>query len=363
MILTFPHMGNLYLAGKILLDALKIEYIIPPLSNKKSLEIGSSISPEEMCLPFKIMMGNYIQSIQQGADTILLVSSCGPCRFGEYSELQMRLLKKAGYSVKFILADLPDQLKSNDHICGLDALFNETSLSKPQITKAVLRGIRAMNIIDHLESKAHLYAGYEINRGESKKLLKNALSTAYSIDDPHGALAILNEYKTKMNHIQIDNNKSPLKIAIIGEIYTVIDSFSNLNIEEKLMDYGVSSSRKLTPSWWIKDSLLKLIKLNGIDVKRFSKDYLSYWVGGHGRECVAEAVMAHEEKYHGAIQIFPVGCMPEVVSKSILPSISRDKDFPIMSLVVDEMTGEAGYTTRIEAFLDLLERRNASCTI
>ncbi len=28
-----------------------------------------------------------------------------------------------------------------------------------------------------------------------------------------------------------------------------------------------------------------------------------------------------------------------------------------MSLVVDEMTGEAGYSTRIEAFIDLLERR------
>jgi predicted nucleotide-binding protein (sugar kinase/HSP70/actin superfamily) len=26
-------------------------------------------------------------------------------------------------------------------------------------------------------------------------------------------------------------------------------------------------------------------------------------------------------------------------------------------LVVDEMTGEAGYVTRIEAFIDMLERR------
>lgn len=52
-----------------------------------------------------------------------------------------------------------------------------------------------------------------------------------------------------------------------------------------------------------------------------------------------------------------MGCMPEIVSKAILPSISKDKNFPIMTLVVDEMTGEAGYLTRIEAFVDLLERR------
>lgn len=49
--------------------------------------------------------------------------------------------------------------------------------------------------------------------------------------------------------------------------------------------------------------------------------------------------------------------MPEIVAKAILPTISREKDFPIMSLVVDEMTGEAGFVTRIEAFIDLLERR------
>jgi predicted nucleotide-binding protein (sugar kinase/HSP70/actin superfamily) len=52
-----------------------------------------------------------------------------------------------------------------------------------------------------------------------------------------------------------------------------------------------------------------------------------------------------------------MGCMPEIVAKAILPAISNDKDFPIMTLVVDEMTGEAGYVTRIEAFIDMLERR------
>ena len=58
----------------------------------------------------------------------------------------------------------------------------------------------------------------------------------------------------------------------------------------------------------------------------------------------------------GAIQIFPMGCMPEIVSKQFfLPSPGK-KIYPL-TLVVDEMTGEAGYMTRIEAFTDLLERR------
>lgn len=356
-------MGNVYLAGKILFDGLNINYIIPPFSNKKALEIGSKISPEEMCLPFKIMMGNYIQSIEKGADTILLVSSCGPCRFGEYGELQIRLLRKAGYDVRFVLADLPDQLKEDSKVLSIKSLFKEIPVNKTVAMKSIVRGIHAINIIDDLEATAHLHSGYEEIAGQSKELVKKALKESYKEDGPKRAISILKEYQKKVHEIKLDTKKKhPLKIAIIGEIYTIIDGFSNLNIEEKLMDYGVSTSRRLSASWWVKDSLLKLVKLNGIQTKDFSKDYLPYWIGGHARECISEAVMAHNQGYDGAIQIFPSGCMPEVVSKAILPSISRDKDFPIMTLVMDEMSSDAGYTTRIEAFLDLLERRKSPCT-
>jgi len=108
---------------------------------------------------------------------------------------------------------------------------------------------------------------------------------------------------------------------------------------------------------------LRLFRLNGLDVIRNAGQYLPYWIGGHARECIAEAVEADKKDFDGAIQVYPMGCMPEVVARSILPTISKDRDFPILTLVVDEMTGEAGYMTRIEAFLDLLERRKKACTI
>ena len=174
---------------------------------------------------------------------------------------------------------------------------------------------------------------------------------------------MLKYYKKKMEAIHLQKGNRPLRIAIIGEIYTIIDPFSNLNIEDKLMDLGVSTMKKLTPSWWITDVVLSFFRLNGLDVIRNAGAYMPFWIGGHARECVAEAVMAGDKQYDGAIQIYPMGCMPEVVARSILPTISRDRDFPILSLVVDEMTGEAGYITRIEAFLDLLERRKKACII
>jgi predicted nucleotide-binding protein (sugar kinase/HSP70/actin superfamily) len=49
--------------------------------------------------------------------------------------------------------------------------------------------------------------------------------------------------------------------------------------------------------------------------------------------------------------------MPEIVAKTILPTVSKDMGIPIMSLVIDEHSSETGFLTRIEAFTDLIRRR------
>ncbi len=52
--------------------------------------------------------------------------------------------------------------------------------------------------------------------------------------------------------------------------------------------------------------------------------------------------------------------MPEVVAQGILPQVSADSGMPIMSLVVDEHSSETGgIRTRLEAFVDLVERRRS----
>ena len=53
-------------------------------------------------------------------------------------------------------------------------------------------------------------------------------------------------------------------------------------------------------------------------------------------------------------------CMPEIVSRSILPQIERDYSIPILYLIVDEQTGEAGFQTRLEAFVDYIGRDRMS---
>ena len=357
MKITAPHLGNAHLAAKTLFNGLDIDYIMPPLNNNLALEIGSMNSPEEMCLPYKMMIGNYIQAIEKGANTVLLPGSCGPCRFGEYCELQMNLMKNLGYDVDFIVLDFPQDIGIKEILNRIGKITMKSNKRKTEKIGSLLDAMKVINIIDYIEERSYYLAGYEKIKGSCKEILIKSKKHAMMQDNPKEILRILRKYRDKIDKIPLDNKKNPVKIAIIGEIYTVIEPFSNLYMQDKLMDYGVSSKRGLTLSWWAKNAILSPIKLNSINIKEASKEYLSLGIGGHARECIGEAVLAHRQGFHGAIQIFPLGCMPEIVSKAILPTISKDKDFPIMSLVVDEMTSEAGYVTRIEAFVDLLERR------
>ena len=109
MKVTFPHMGNIYVLVKTLFDELGIEYVIPPMCNKRTLEIGAKYAPEMACLPLKINIGNFIQAMEQGADTIVITGGCGPCRFGYYAEMHREILRDLGYDIEIIALELNDK--------------------------------------------------------------------------------------------------------------------------------------------------------------------------------------------------------------------------------------------------------------
>ena len=80
-------------------------------------------------------------------------------------------------------------------------------------------------------------------------------------------------------------------------------------------------------------------------------------IGGETIETIGDTVFAARNGIDGVIHIMPFSCMPEIVSQNILTKVSREEDIPVMTLVLDEQTGKAGYQTRIEAFIDLVKRK------
>ncbi len=354
MVITFPQMGNITLAAKAFFEEINIPCVVPQ-NNKRALQTGTLLSPDEMCLPFKLMMGNYVSAISRGADTILITGSCGPCRFGEYCELQMKILNRQGLRAELIVADSPREIGVSVLFKRLGRIGKASAYPAPLTLFALRHALRILKLADEIDARAHWLAGFEAERGVCRQLLAQCRREALACRGIPETMKALQKYRAALRRLPIVPEKKPLRVALVGEIYSMIEPFSNMDIEDKLMDYGVSSSRLITPSWWLKDLALKPLKLNSRGLHSAAKPYLPFCVGGHAVETLAHAELCARRGFDGAVQIFPVGCMPEIVAAAVLPEISAKRGFPVLKLVMDEITGETGYLTRIEAFLDMLE--------
>lgn len=362
MKITFPHLGNVYIAGKAFLEELGHEVITPPVCSRKTLEIGVKFSPETICLPFKIFIGNYIESIEKGADTILITGSCGPCRYGFYGLVQEDILRSLGYDVDFIIIDSirEGKLKFKNN---LSKIINTNSVRS--ISKAAKLALNLIKMADNLSQLSNEIRAYAINKNDVNNIMDKYYLEAV---ETHGAgelISLIRETENKLRNIRVDMNLKPVKIGIIGEIYTIIEPFVNLEVERKLNNMGVLVDKSLTPTKWLEHHVYSYPFGSEHENTKFrlAKPYLKNLVGGHGRETIGSAIYYKNIGYDGVIQILPLNCMPEIVAKSILKTVEKDIDFPIMTLVVDEMTGEAGYLTRLEAFVDLINKRRETIKI
>lgn len=362
MKVTFPHMGNTYVAAKALLEDLDVEVVVPPKCSKRTLEIGTRYSPESICLPLKINIGNYIESIENGADTIIITGSCGPCRFGYYSVIQREILKDLGYDVEIIVFDPPDG-RPFELIRRIMKATNTTNILK--LVNSFMRARKVLIEVEELDNLANSTRAYALEKNKVDIIMNNFHKRVREVHGVNEIRATINNTINELKKVPTDSEKKPLKVGITGEIYTVIEPFVNLEIERKLGHMGVLIDKSLTPVKWVDHHLL--MGNFGISEEKAkwkaARPYLRTLVGGHGRETVGSAVLYAQKNFDGVIQLLPFTCMPEIVAESILPTVQKDYKIPILTLIVDELTGEAGYQTRLEAFVDLLHKRREELNI
>ncbi|MGM0471936.1 MAG: CoA protein activase, partial [Bacillota bacterium] len=102
MKVTFPYMGTSHIAFKSLLEELGHEVVIKP-PNNQTLSLGTKHAPEFACIPFKILLGSYIEALEAGANLIITSGGHGPCRAGHYGQLHEEILTDLGYEFEMIV--------------------------------------------------------------------------------------------------------------------------------------------------------------------------------------------------------------------------------------------------------------------
>jgi predicted nucleotide-binding protein (sugar kinase/HSP70/actin superfamily) len=354
--LTFPYMGTSPIAVKWLLEGFGHEVIVPPKPSKETLNLGVKYSPEFACLPYKIVMGSYIEALQMGADTIITSGGVGPCRAGQYAPVHQAILEDLGFDFEMMIFEPPR--KSLRDLFQKVKWLNAAKLSMPRLLKLVRETWAKLVALDELEKCSHMVRPRETKRGDTSTAYTETLgwidraSTLKEIKQAHAAGL------DRINSVEQNIDVEPLKIGIVGEIYVVIDPTANLEIEETLGHLGAYVERSIFLTNWTREStILDVLRLTNTPSKQAAQPYLPEMIGGHGQDSLGNTVIYSKRGFDGVIQLAPFTCIPEIVAKSILPRVSREHDIPVLSLSLDEQTGKAGMTTRLEAFVDLIRRR------
>jgi len=346
-LIAFPHMGDYHVPAKYLIkNIIKSKVIDAPKITSKTIEIGNRYSPEFVCTPFKYTLGTYIECLELKAN--VLIQFGGGCRYGYYSELQEKILEDLGYDFIFInlitagkvnIKELIKKIKKVDDINIIK------SLPYLYIT------IKMVKYMDKIDMYIRENIGFEVEKNSFNKLKEEML---ISFSNTKNYLDLIKKYKKylkRFRELKIDKPVNCLKVAIIGELYTIMEPFANYELERELASNNISITRYTNADYLLfkkKRAIKKLLK---------SSSYVKYRMGADASDNVCRCEYLCKNKYDGIIHIKSSFCTPEIGIMPILSNICNKYKVPLLFFSFDANTSEVGIKTRLEAFYDMLKMK------
>lgn len=309
--LLFYKYGMLW---KSFLEELGAEVIISPKTNKKLFTAGAKLAESELCAPVKVYYGHAL-ALAPIVDRLVIPRVVS-------SE------KKTYTCPKFL--GLPDLIKAmNTSLPEIEAPVFDRKLGLRAHYKTILNWGRKYTTSDLKVIKAWQRAQSE-NRKFENQLKSGALPDEIIAGE-------INENVQK--HI------SAIKVAIVGHPYNIFDNFISLNIVSKLRKRGIGI---VTPEMLTHSKMRR-------ELKGLPKDL--FW--SYEKEILGSAFYwLRNREVDGVIYVLSFACGPDSLVQVLIEKEAKcQEDIPLMSVVIDEHSGEAGLMTRIEAFLDMIEFR------
>jgi predicted nucleotide-binding protein (sugar kinase/HSP70/actin superfamily) len=346
-------MGSSIYAFKALLEPLGAEVVFPPPITKETIDLGVKNSPEFVCFPFKVNMGDFIRSLDNGITNIITATDFGPCRFGFYHAIQERILRDLGYEFRMIALPQGDLLefkwlKTFDEVCEFHGLAK------------ISAGIRAVKLflikaklIEDIENAEGKIRCREVNRGDTARIKRELLQ---QLDETNN-LADLNQFSkviaAKFAAMDMDTRMEPLKVFMTGEIHVTLEPYVNRDMKQKLGHLGCEVTQTLSLFDWIIHKFH--VNYHRKYMEQLSRPYMPLDIGGEAVWVLGEYIWAAQHGFDGFFHLYPFTCMPEITARGIITNtLTKKHGMPPMFISLDENLAEAGLITRLEAMVDLM---------
>jgi predicted nucleotide-binding protein (sugar kinase/HSP70/actin superfamily) len=269
-------------------------------TNKHILDLGVKYSSNETCLPVKVITG-HVAMLSEISDYVFVP------RYTSTDVHEYTCPKMCG---------LPDMIR---HGFKNPLSLMEVAVDFNKGDAKTMQSIRTISKTLGCESK--------LVSNTFLKTLKNTLK---------GNMEIAN--------IETLSQKSKPTIAVLGHPYMIYDNFLSMNLIQKLKEknYNVKTPANLTR-----------------EVKRSNaKPYQDgdYFYGVGFENLGSAFAFSKDINLKGIIYLTPFACgIDSLITEFIEQRLKNNARLPFMKITIDEHTGEAGFDTRIEAFLDMIQ--------
>jgi len=357
MLCSFPNMGYNWPIFKTLLECVDCEVILPDPTNREAIKIGVKYSPEFVCFPFKASIGDFKNALDKGADTLVMAVDCGPCRFGFYASVQERLLKEMGYKdFRLVILDQADLLQFKwVKLLKKVGPTNQLVFAQKAI-KAVKFFLKKAKHVEDIQTAEGIFRAYERNQGDTTRVVKKLINQLDETNTTKGLRDFRKVIKDTFNNIDVDKTRNPLRVGLSGEIHISLEPYVNLDLRRKLGEMGVLINQSLSVFDWVVHKFH--LNYHRKWLEHLARPHLPMDIGGECVWVLGEYIDKAQAGFDGFIHSYPFTCMPEVTARSIITnSLKRKYDLPVIYFSFDEQSGQEGFRTRLEAFVDLMEAR------
>ncbi|HVP37499.1 MAG TPA: acyl-CoA dehydratase activase [Terriglobales bacterium] len=381
-VLYIPYMAEHAFALRSAFRVCGVQAEVMPESDEKTVILGRKYTSGKECYPCVLTTGDIVKLVQsQDFDKensiIFMPQADGPCRFGQYQNLQRIILDELGY--KNVPICSPHSKDSYDQILNLGDRFR----------RIAWRGLVIVDLLNKLLWKTR---PYEINPGDSQKAYWECLDETCSAiekkDDLEKLTQKVHQIFSKVKTSR--NGKKPL-IGVVGEIYIRSNRFSNHDVVNKIEKLGGEARIAPMAEWffytnfmykdktlsernygefikaWLTDRVQKKDEevlyeslkeaLEGeheLPVERIlelASPYLHYSFGGEAILSVGKSIDFIKKGFCGVVNTMPFTCMPGTVVSAISKKIREEyHNFPWLDIAYEGLE-DSSELTRLEAFM------------
>lgn len=320
---------------KTFFQTLGVTVFLSTRTTKQILKAGIEHAPAEICLPVKTFIG-HIAYLKDKVDFLLIPRLV--CT-KDSRQIQFGCPKAIGLPdlIRVTFDKLPPIIELN---------WDEriTSLKKEllAIAKTFSKNRRVLKQAYQQAQKAQLVTERLLSQGLTPdQIFEDKLYT----DEPK----ILNSEKNNPGGLASSNDS--ITVGVVGHRYLLFDTELSLNIVNRLKELGVSVITPTMLSVDIIHNSASKYRTLGVPGSRSGEMCWTY-----EKEILGSAAhFLNGRKTDGIVLVSSFACgTSAVVNEIIHREVAHTSHTPILTLLLDEHTAEAGIMTRLESFIDLI---------